>query len=147
VSSFYLDPGIVKWVLDFLTFRPQSVSINGVLTQKRLSSTGSPSGVCPVPTIGSPYTNDCRSHHNNRFLLKFADDTVLVSLLQDGEVDHGLVLNGFVDWCDHHFLKLNVLKTKNMVIDFRKTIHSTSSTVIKGSLLTCCHYGVLFVEF
>lgn len=66
--------------------------------------------------------------------MKFADDTVLVSLLQNGEVNHGPVLNDFVDWCDHHFfnLKLNVLKTKNMVIDFRKTPHS-NSPIIKGS--------------
>jgi len=35
VSSFNLDLGIVKWVLDFfLTLRPLSVSVNGVLSQK-----------------------------------------------------------------------------------------------------------------
>lgn len=50
----------------------------------------------------------------------FADDTVLISLLQDGEVHHGPVVDYFVEWCDNHFLKLKVNKTKGIAIDFQK---------------------------
>ncbi|KAK0142191.1 hypothetical protein N1851_020128 [Merluccius polli] len=68
-------------------------------------------------------------------MAKFADDTVLISLLREEEVNHGPVVEDFVEWCDNHFLKLNVNKTKDMVIDFRKTSHSIIPTTVKGSLV------------
>ena len=32
------------------------------------------------------------------------------------------VLDSFVKWCDSHFLQLNVSKTKEMIVDFRKNV-------------------------
>ncbi len=135
LSTFNLDVGMVKWVLDFLTCRPQAVKANGALSQKRQSSTGSPQGCVLSPLLYILYTNDCRSSYNDRHLLKFADDTVLISLLQDGEADHGPALNDFIVWCDDHFLQLNVHKTKEMATDFRKASHFSSPAVTKGSLV------------
>ncbi len=140
LSDFNLDAGLVKWVLDFLTCRPQVVRANDVFSQKRLSSTGSPQGRVLSPLLYILYTNDCKSKYTDRHLLKFADDTVLISLLQEGEVDHGPVLEDFVEWCDNHFLKLNVLKTKDMAIDFRKNSPSTLPTIIKGSQVETVEY-------
>ena len=126
---------MVKWILDFLPCRPQAVRANGALSQKRLSSTCSPQGCVLSPLLYILYTNDCGSTYDGRHLLKFADDTVLISLLQDGEVDHGSVVKDFVELCDNHFLKFNVHKTKDMDIELRKTSHSTFPTIIKGSLV------------
>jgi len=133
VTLFSLDPAMTKWLTDFLIGRPQSVRINNVLSQKKMISTGSPQGCVLSPLLFILYTNDCRSHHTDRHFMKFADDTVLVSLLQDEEVDHGPVTTDFVEWCGSHFLKLNVQKTKDMVIDFRKTPHTAYPTIIKGT--------------
>ncbi|KAF7668648.1 hypothetical protein LDENG_00299480, partial [Lucifuga dentata] len=66
------------------------------------------------------YTNDCRSKYQNRHILKFADDTVIISLLHGKEDSHGPVLNDFVQWCDDNFLTLNISKTKDVFIDFRR---------------------------
>ncbi|KAK0136843.1 hypothetical protein N1851_026972 [Merluccius polli] len=55
--------------------------------------------------------------------------------LKAEEVDHGPVVEDCVEWCDNHFLKLNGNKTKDMVIDFRKTSHSIIPTTVKGSLV------------
>lgn len=52
--------------------------------------------------------------------MKFSDDTVLVSLLKGADTDHGLALQDFVQWCDENYLDLNVHKTKDMIIDFRR---------------------------
>lgn len=65
--------------------------------------------------------------------MKFADDTVLIGRLQEGEVDHGPVSEDFVEWCDDHFLKLNVQKTKHMATDVGKTSPSNLPITIKGS--------------
>lgn len=102
-STFNLD--IVKWILDCLTCRPQTVRVNGVLSQKRLSSTGPPQGCVLSPLLHILCTNDCKSNHVDRHLLKVVDDMVLITLLQDSEADHGPVVGDFVEWCDSHLLK------------------------------------------
>ena len=57
------------------------------------------------------YTNMCQSSYGNRYILKFSDDTVNVSLLQNTESGHGPVVNDFITWCNESFLVLNTLKT------------------------------------
>lgn len=52
------------------------------------------------------YTNEYQSNHASRFVLKYAEDSVIVSLLHGSEYDHGPVLDEFVNWyscslCDH----------------------------------------------
>ena len=65
----------------------------------------------------------------NRFLVKFADDGALLSLLQGSEQYHGPALTEFVDWCDNSYLDLNVTKTKEMIVDFRRQEHSPGKTI------------------
>ena len=59
----------------------------------------------------------CQSRHENRYIIKHADDSVIVSLLQENESSHGPVLDDFLRWCEESYLQLNISKTKDMVID------------------------------
>lgn len=43
-----------------------------------------------------------------------------MSLLQGSESGHGRALSDFITWCEDNYLDLNVTKTKDMIIDFRK---------------------------
>ena len=79
------------------------------------------------------YTDDCRSNHLNRFRVKCADDSALLSLLQGSERYHGPALTEFVDWCDNSYLDLNVTETKEMIVDFRRQEHSPGNTIIKNN--------------
>lgn len=133
LSDFNLDTNIIGWILDFLTDRSQCVRVNGVLSNKLHSSTGSPQGCVLSPLLYILYTNSCQSKFENRHIIKFADDSVIVSLLKGGELDHGPVVNDFVSWCKEFFLELNVSKTKDMIIDFRKTAPIPKLTVIEGT--------------
>lgn len=110
ISLFKLDFNIVGWIVDFLTDRSQCVKVNGVYSKQLYSSTGSPQGCCLSPLLYIMYTNDCQSTHENRHIMKFADDSVIVSLLQGQEQGHGPVVDDFVSWCDQSFLHLNVAK-------------------------------------
>ncbi len=60
-------------------------------------STGSPQGCVLSPLLYILYTNDCVSRHRDRFILKFADDTVIVSLLTGDENSHGPVVSNKLD--------------------------------------------------
>ncbi len=83
------------------------------------------------PLLFIMYTDSCRTAQENKFLLKFSNDIVLLSLLQGSESDHGPALPEFVKWCDENYLDLSVSKTKDMIIDFRhNTEHEIS--VIHG---------------
>ena len=54
----------------------------------------------------------------------------------------------FVNWCDKHYLYLNVSKTKEMCIDFRKKQRCPKPVYIKGEAVervdTYKHLGVVF---
>ena len=66
------------------------------------------------------YTSDIRSSHVNCPLIKFADDTALLGLISND--NHRIYLDqisNFVNYCKENFLELNVMKTKEMIIDFR----------------------------
>ena len=131
-SNFGVDSNMAGWILDFLSGRSQRVRVNGCVSGVLSSSTGSPQGCVLSPLLYILYTDDCRSQFPNRYILKFADDTVIVSLLRDAESSHGPVLDYFLKWCKNSFLSLNVTKTKDMCIDFRRHVPATGSTVIDG---------------
>ena len=96
LSHFNIHPKVVGWVLDFLTGRSQHVRVNDTFSDVCISSTGSPQGCVLSPLLYILYTDDCRSRHDERFIIKFADDSAIVSLLQDHEINHGPVVDDFV---------------------------------------------------
>ncbi len=66
--------------MDFWTVRSQRVSINGILSDVLFSSTGHPERCVLSPLLFVLYTNECQSQHPGRHIIKFADDSVIMSL-------------------------------------------------------------------
>ena len=62
--------------------------------------------------------------------MKFADTSVIVSLLNNEEEGHGPVDHDFIAWCDNLCLSINVSKTRDMIFHFRKSQHNVPQTVI-----------------
>ena len=61
------------------------------------------------------FTHDCVAMHNSDSIIKFADDTRVVGLIAYREVVRALGV-----WCQENNLSLNVSKTKEMIVDYRK---------------------------
>ncbi|KAF7702465.1 hypothetical protein HF521_001748, partial [Silurus meridionalis] len=80
-----IPPAICQWITSFLTGRKQQVRLGGVTSGTRTVSTGAPQGCVLSPLLFSLYTNDCTSSDPTIKLLKFADDTTLIGLIQDGD--------------------------------------------------------------
>lgn len=132
LSHFNLDSQLVLWLTDLLIDRPQQVLVNSILSKVRFTRTGSPQGCVLSQLLYILYTNDCRSKYDNFFLVKFADDSALLSLLSGSEQDRGPLLDEFVDWCDEGYLELNINNTKDLPIDFRRSEHITGKTSIQS---------------
>ena len=118
-SYFMLPDQILLLFLNFLTDRVQCVFVNDHMSTPFTCGTGSPQGCVLSPLFFFMYTDSCSASQEGSHLVKFLDDTALLSLLQDTQLDHGLALNDFIKWCDDNFLDLNVRKTKELIIDFR----------------------------
>ncbi len=89
-----------------------------------------PTRMCAVSIIVLCITNDCVSHCKSVQIIKFADDTTLISLITNRTIEGRCLhcLNGVV----LNYMKLNVLKTKEMVFYFRRRKNSVSPLTING---------------
>lgn len=106
--------------------------MNGIQSDVLLSSTGSPQGCVLSPLLFVLYTNDCQSSYPGRHVVKFADDSVIISLLSQKDCGHGPVLSDFVEWCETAFLNINVNKTKEMYINFGRSPVSLPPALINS---------------
>ena len=107
----------ILWVLDYLTDRPRFVKSGSELTDIMLTNTGA-QGTVLSPFLFSLYSADCRSSHDSCPTDKFADDTGLI--MNDDDSHYRQEVDRFVDWCEKNYLVMNVGKTKEMIIEFRR---------------------------
>ncbi len=69
----------------------------------------------------SLYTHDCVSSHSSTSIIKFADDTVVLGLISNNDETAYLdKVEGLTSGCQDDCLSLNVSKTKELIVDFRK---------------------------
>ncbi|KAL0148262.1 hypothetical protein M9458_056408 [Cirrhinus mrigala] len=133
----HLDrPGTYVRIL-FVDFSSAFNTIIPTLLQTKLNQLSVPSSICQwitsfltdsqqlgcvlSPLLFSLDTNDCTSKDPSVKLLKFADDTTLIGLIQDGEESaYRQEVEQLAVWCSLNNLELNTLKTVEMIIDFRR---------------------------
>ena len=91
------------------------------MSEEALSSTGVPQGTVSSSFLFTLYTNDCVSSCPNQYVIKFSDDTVLLSLLTSNSnlLSHTAGVDRFTEWCDLNHLMINAKKTEEIIIDPR----------------------------
>ena len=131
-----VHPSICHWVLDFLLDRPQVVKFQGFVSGSVTLNTGAPQGCVLSPFLFVLFTNDCVSHDPSVNVIKFSDDTTIEGLIQDdNEEKYRDEVRRLVGWCDSNDLELNVSKTKEVIIDFRKSRTLHDPLIINGQLV------------
>ena len=121
LTQLSVPSSICQWITSFLTDRQQLVRLGKFMSNSCSTNTGAPQGCVLSPLLFSLYTNDCTSKDPFVKLLKFADDTTLIGLIQDGdESAYRQEVEQLAVWCSLNNLELNTLKTVEMIVDFRR---------------------------
>ncbi len=128
---------ICQWINSFLTDRQQLVRQEKFSSSTRTISAGAPQGCVLSPLLFFLYMIDCTSKDPSVKLLKFADDTSLIYLTQDGdESAYRQEVKELAVWCSLNNLELNTLKTVEMIVDFRRNPPALPPLTIMNSTVT-----------
>jgi len=83
ISKLDLSTPLCNCLPDFLTNRPQYVWVEKNNANVISLTTGSPQGYVLSPLLFTLMTHDCRARSPTNHIVKPADDTTVVSLIQD----------------------------------------------------------------
>ncbi len=137
LTQLSVPSSICQWITSFLTDMQQLVRLGRFMSNSHSISTGAPQGCVLSPLLFSLYTNDCTSKDPSVKLLKFADDTTVIGLIQDGdESAYRQEVKELAIWCSLNNLELNTLKTVEMIMDFRRKPPALSPLTIMNSTVT-----------
>ncbi|KAK3511316.1 hypothetical protein QTP70_000387 [Hemibagrus guttatus] len=133
LSLLDLNTSLCNWILNFLTGRPQSVRIGN-----SFSSTS--------PLLFTLLTHDCAAMHSSNHI-KFAEDMTVMGLIsKNGESAYREEVQRLTARCKANSLSLNVDKTKEMVVDFRRAQSDHSPLFIDESPVEIKFLGVHLAE-
>jgi hypothetical protein len=139
-----VNSNLVLWIHKFLTTRKQYVRFKSSFSSVKTINTGAPQGCVLSAGLFTLYTSDKESSNDKCTIVKYADDTVIVGLLDDSDDTNGnncyiQEIDLFAEWCRNNFLDLNVKKTKEMVIDYRVKKELLEPIIINGGEVEVVH--------
>ncbi len=121
LTGLGLNTSLCDWIQDFLTGRPQVVKVGQFTSNSITLNVGALQGCVLSPLLYSLYTHDCVSSHSSTSIIKFADNTVVLGLISNNDETAYLdEVERLTSWCQDNCLSLNVSKTKELIVDFRK---------------------------
>ncbi|KAL0187591.1 hypothetical protein M9458_014690, partial [Cirrhinus mrigala] len=124
LMAMQVDAPLVSWMVDYLTGRPQQID---------QQYTGAPQGTVLSPFLFTLYTTDFNCRIETCHFQKFSDDSAVVGCITRGdEREYRAVVDNFVTWSESNHLLLNVTKTRELVVDLRRTKAPVTPTSIKG---------------
>lgn len=115
----------MAWVESYLGERKQVVKINNVKSNARANELGVPQGSIIGPLLFIIYINDLKSSLKWCKIIMFADDTLIyisVKNLEEGVEKMNYDLNNLYAKINQNQLKLNVEKTKLMLVTNKKIV-------------------------
>jgi hypothetical protein len=76
------------------------------------------------------------ARHDSNTIIKFADDTTVVGLITDNdETAYREEVRDLIEWCQNNNISLNVTKTNEMIMDYRKRSTEHAPILIDGAVV------------
>lgn len=117
LSQFSVPTPTCNWITSFFINKEQQVKLGEITSSNCTFSTSNPQECMLSPLLFSISINDCTSWDSSVKILKFADDTTVSGLIQDGdESAYRQEVERLALCCRHNNLELNTSKT------FKKTL-------------------------
>jgi hypothetical protein len=127
-----LNTSLCDWILDFLMSCPPVIRVGNNTSATLILNMGAPHGCVLSPLLYSLFTHDCFARHDSN-TINFADDTAVVGLITDNdETAYREEVRDLVVWCQDNNLSCNVMKTNEMIVDYRKRRTEHSPILIDG---------------
>ena len=108
------------WITSYLNSRKQCTRANNIFSSVRPVQNGVPQGSSLGPLLFIYYINDLIELTTRDSMILFADDVVIYDgkqNLKDLEISLQGYLDSVVEWCSNNRMKMNVTKTKMMIIN------------------------------
>ena len=103
---------------------PEVVRVGNNTSATLILNTGASQGCVLRPLLYSLFTHDCVAKHDSNTVITFADDTTVVGLITDNnETAFGEEVRDLAVWCQDNKLSLNVSKSKELIMDYRKRFY------------------------
>jgi hypothetical protein len=97
------------------------VKVGNNISTSLILNTGAPQGCVLSPLLYSLFSHDCVAIHASNSIIKFSVHTKVVGLITNNdETAYREEVRALGVWCQENILSLNVNKTKEMIVDFRK---------------------------
>ena len=117
-----LNTSLCNWILDILTGLPQVVRVGNNTSAMLIIYKRAPQRCVLSLLLYSSLTHDCMARHDSITIITFADETTVVGLITDNnETAYSEEVRDLSMWCQDNNLSLNVIKTKEMIVDYRKS--------------------------
>ena len=134
LADYNVPASLRLFILDFLTNRQQYVRTESERSSTLTINTGAPQGCVLSAFLFIVYTNALSRCHPNCKIIKYADDTIVIGLINDNNEDEYRQTIAYVTkWCSENFLDLNITKTKEMILDMRRNQNSKAPITINNS--------------
>ncbi|KAI5615474.1 gastrula zinc finger protein XlCGF28.1-like [Silurus asotus] len=85
LSELGICTSTCRWILNFLTNRPQSVRLGNQVSSTLILNTGIPQGCVLSPLLYSLFTHNCAPLYNSNIFIKYADDTTVVGQIDNND--------------------------------------------------------------
>ena len=131
--SLEINSFLCQWIFDFLSNRSQIVRAGTHFSEALVLKTGSPQGCVISPCLYCLFTADCVPIHEGNLITEFVDDITVAGLIRDSEMNYRAEIEDLINWCNENNLELNVSKTKDIIIDFRKNRRGIQTLLINGT--------------
>ena len=119
VRTLGINTSLCNWIVDFLMGCPQVVRV-GNTSSTLILITGAPQECVLSPLLYSMFTQYCMARHDFNTIIMFSNDTTVVGLITDNdETAYREEVRDLAMWCQDNNLSLNVIKTKEMIVDYR----------------------------